>query len=214
MKKLTAILMTVGVVAGAGMGVPAMAENGTSFNVALTNNYMWRGYSLSNNSVALQAGADYTKDKLSLGVWGSNADFGVPNTQGVEIDLYGSYALTDKASIGAIYYYYNFPGATFYEINGGYDFGLAAATLSYSPDVAAGFPNLYVELGGSAEVGKSVNLDWHIGNYSGNGGTSYTDYLIGVSTAFSGVDVSASYVGASVSAPQTNQFVVSVGKTF
>jgi len=214
MKKLTAILIAAGVIAGAGVGAPVMAEEGTSFNVALTSNYMWRGLSLSNNSVAPQAGADYTKDKLSLGVWGSSADFGFPNTQGVEVDLYGSYALTDKASIGAIYYYYNFAGATFYEINGGYDFGLAAATLSYSPDLAAGLPNLYVELGGSTEVSKGVNLDWHIGSYSGNSGTSYTDYLIGVSTAFSGIDVSASYVSASVSTPQTNQFVVSAGKTF
>lgn len=202
MKKLTATLIAAGIIVGASPAV--MAEDGTSFNVAVTNNYMWRGFTQTTDGFAAQVGADMTSGQMSLGAWASNV------TGGTEIDFYGSYAINDKASVGAIYYYYTFAGANFYEINGSYDFGVASAGLSYNPD-APGANNIYLEVGGSTEISKGVNLDWHLGNASG--GTSVSDYSLGVSSAFSGIDVSAAYVN-NTGAGATGQFVVTAGKTF
>lgn len=202
MKKLTAILIAAGVIVGASPAV--MAEDGTSFNVAVTNNYMWRGMTQTANGVAVQAGADMASGQMSFGVWASNVD------GGTEIDLYGSYAIGDKASVGAIYYYYTFAGANFYEINGSYDLGVASVGLSYNP-AAGGANSIYLEVGGSTEVSKGINLDWHLGNASGD--TSVSDYLLGVSGAFSGIDVSAAYVNNTGAGAQ-GQFVITAGKTF
>lgn len=209
MKKLTAMLMAAGIVVGASPAV--MAEDGTSYNVAVTNNYMWRGATQTSNGVALQGGLDHTAGNMSFGVWASNVDFGTATTKGFEIDFYGSYAINDKASVGAIYYYYTDSGnAAFSEINGSYDFGVASAGLAYNLD-AGGGNSIYLEVGGSAEVSKGVNFDWHLGNASG--GTSVSDYSVGVSGAFSGVDVSAAYINNTGAGAQ-GQFVVTAGKTF
>ncbi len=196
MKKLTATFIAVGIIAGASPVV--MAEDGTSFNVAATSNYVWRGLTQTNDGAAVQAGADMTSGDLSLGVWASNV------VGGTEVDAYGSYAI-DKASVGAIYYYFTAGGST-YEVNAGYDFGIASAMVSYDP----GLSNTYLEVGGSTEVSKGVNLDWHVGN---NSTGSVTDYLLGVSGAFSGIDVSAAYASTTATGAQ-GKFFVTAGKTF
>lgn len=199
MKKLTASLIAAGLIAGASSAV--MAEDGTEFNVSATSNYMWRGWSQTDDGAAVQGGADYTSGDMSLGVWGSNV------AAGAEIDFYGSYAI-DKFSVGAIYYYYSDSGNTaFYEINGSFDFGVGAATVSYNPDDSS----TYIEVGGSTEVAKGVNIDWHVGNSSyANMGT---DYLIGASGSFSGIDLSAAYSGHADPGADGKIFV-SAGKTF
>ena len=206
MKILNKKLLALAVAGTLGMGsVSAMAEDGLSYNLAATNNYMWRGFTQTNNGAALQGGLDYASGKFSVGTWASNV------VGGTEIDFYGSYALTDKASLGAIYYYYTFAGANTYEVNGSYSFGPVDVMLSYNPDLPSGSNNVYLEAGGSTEISKGWNLDWHVGNASG--GTSIVDYLLGVSTSFSGLDASLAYANNNTAGAE-GQVVATISKSF
>lgn len=196
MKKLTAILIAVGVVAGAGVSIPAMAA-GPSMNVGFVSDYVWRGDTQSDNKIAVQGGMDWEKNKLSFGVWGSSLG---TTTPGAEVDFYGSYNL-GAVSVGAIYYYYPTAAAStnFYEINVGGDAGPVALMVSYNPDGGA----YYLEGGYSMEVSKGISLDLHVG-YEG----TTPDYSVGVSTSAGGVDLGVTYTNKSAGVA-----FVSVGKS-
>ncbi len=117
----------------------AQAQNASfSANLGITNNYMWRGVTQTDDDFAVQGGADVEfENGLSFGAWASNVDWGAGD---VEVDLYGSYAfpLTDMVtgSVGAIGYLYpdkpSCVDANFFEINGGVEFDLSPATIGGS----------------------------------------------------------------------------------
>ncbi len=79
-----------------------------SGNAAMTTNYLWRGWTYTNETPTGQAGLDFSNlfniEGLYAGTWGSGI------TAGSEVDLYGGYslALSDALSIdvGTIYYFY------------------------------------------------------------------------------------------------------------
>lgn len=84
---------------------------GTSANIGLTSDYVWRGVSQNNNDPALSAGLDYEAENgLYVGTWASNVQ---NDGKDVEIDLYGGYAGSVSGfgyDIGVITYQY--PSAT------------------------------------------------------------------------------------------------------
>jgi uncharacterized protein (TIGR02001 family) len=112
MKKLITAGLSA-LVAGAAPGIvsaegPLDAEN-FSANVGFTTDYIWRGETQTNNDPAIQGGFDWGYNGFYLGVWGSNADFGLGSN--VEIDYYGGYG----GEIGPFGYdllaiYYTYPG--------------------------------------------------------------------------------------------------------
>ena len=57
--------------------VSAQAEGPEfSANVALTTDYIFRGFSQTDEGAAIQGGMDMTWNIFYVGVWGSNLDFG------------------------------------------------------------------------------------------------------------------------------------------
>ena len=87
-----------------------------SANVALTTDYVFRGFSQTSENPAIQGGFDATYNIVYAGVWASNLDFGGgpfgQDIANIEIDYYGGIKpkwgkLT--FDIGGIYY--NYPGA-------------------------------------------------------------------------------------------------------
>jgi len=123
---------------------PAAAQ--FSANAALTNNYVWRGVTQSDERFAVQGGVDYDFGMgAAVGAWASTVDFN--DATDFELDLYGSYSgmITDMMGFtagGIAYLYPNQPGSTdynFFEIYGGLDFNLDPATVSgkiyYAPDI-------------------------------------------------------------------------------
>ena len=195
MKKLTSTLIAAGVIAGASMSAPAMAE-GPSANVGFVSDYIWRGDTQSDNKAAVQGGLDWEKDKLSFGVWGSS--LGSTYT-GSEIDLYGSYNFGPVA-VGAIYYYYDLAGGSFYEVNVGGDLGPVSLMASYNPDAST----YYVEGSYSYEMAKGVSLDLHAGQQQ----DATADYSVGISGSMGGLDLGATYANK-----DEGVFFVSVGKS-
>lgn len=88
------------------------AESATLFggtlsgNVSFATDYMFRGYTQTNQHPAIQGGVDWAHDSgLYFGAWGSNLDW----AGGVELDLYGGYTWEIGGisyDFGAVYFLY------------------------------------------------------------------------------------------------------------
>ncbi|MFK7886302.1 MAG: TorF family putative porin, partial [Gammaproteobacteria bacterium] len=87
----------------------ALAEN-WSANAAVSNNYIWRGLTQSENVAAVSGGIDYSAPSgWYAGTWASNVSYAPGDVFSYEHDLYFGYS----ASAGGIdydvgYLYYNY----------------------------------------------------------------------------------------------------------
>jgi uncharacterized protein (TIGR02001 family) len=193
-----------------------------SANLGVTNNYVWRGITQSDDDFAVQGGADVAFDNgLSAGIWASNVDWGVGD---IEVDIYGNYAipLADMVTgnIGVIGYLYpdqpSGAEANFVEFNAGVDFALDPITLSgdiyFSPDVA-GDTTWYFSGGASVPVGEMFGLYGSVGYYEWETGTDTFDYAIGASVSIQMFTLSAGYHGTDLAGDDGN-FVALLKVTF
>lgn len=129
-----------------------------SLNVALTSDYIFRGFTQTARTATGQAGFDLTWGKFYAGVWGSGLDFGNDFVSGKstargEVDLYAGFKPVwnnINFDFGVIYYAY--PGALdnrittvldreadYVELKAGisreiWKDGTLASTLFFSPD--------------------------------------------------------------------------------
>lgn len=78
----TAALLTAG--AASAQSTPEVA-----WNVGVVSDYVFRGYSQTNEDPALQGGVDATIGAFYVGAWASNVDFG--DDTDAEVDIYGGY---------------------------------------------------------------------------------------------------------------------------
>jgi len=207
MKKLTSSLIAAGVIAGASMSAPVMAE-GPSMNVGFVTDYVFRGVTQTDQTAAVQGGLDWEKDKFSYGVWGSA--FAV----GSEIDVYASYDF-GPVSVGAIYYWYPLvdklspTNLSTYELNVGGDVGPVSLMASLGEN-----SYYYLEAGYSAEIGKGATVDLHVGYTDpGGGGTTGVDYSVGVGGKFGGVDLGLTYASSPLDATAEGKVFLSASKS-
>lgn len=96
----------------------AQQEVDVAFNVVGTSDYVFRGFSQTDEEFAIQGGIDITVDNgLYAGAWASNVDFG--DGTDVEFDLYGGYRTEVSGfavDVGAVTYFYpNAPAAADYD---------------------------------------------------------------------------------------------------
>lgn len=102
---------------------PPPAEEGRkftySFNLAVTNDYIFRGFSQSERDAVPQGGVDIGWGMLYAGIWASGVDFGGPLAPGdgfdaqTEIDYYGGITPTwGPANFDFGVLYYTYPAAT------------------------------------------------------------------------------------------------------
>ena len=195
----------------------AVAE--ISGNVTIATDYRFRGISQTDRDPTIQGGFDYAHDSgLYAGIWASNLAF----AGSIEMDYYGGYAgnINDNIGfdVGVIYYDYpsdNQPSGAndleFWEIYGGLsgDVGPVSLSgkLSYSPDYFGETGDgVYTDLGASYGLPADFTLAAHFGyQYIEDGSVrdegffssdedSYTDWSIGVSRSWMGVDFDLSYI--------------------
>lgn len=152
---------------------PAQAESDWDFsgNVTLTNDYVYRGFTQTNEDFAVQGGLDLAHSSgFYAGVWASNLEFldgdvdefgAITNSSSLELDLYAGFAGDFSNSIfsydiGAIYYAY--PGDVagsnydFWEFGAtvSADMGFASASVGawFSPDFFGGIGDaIYIPVG-------------------------------------------------------------------
>jgi len=187
-----------------------------SATVAFTTDYTFRGLTQNDEEPAIQGSLDYSLpvgDKISLylGVWASNVDFNDSDEANTEFDWYGGFKYQiDKLSLDLGALYYTYPGAAssldydYYEIQAvaGYDFEVASlsASVNYTPENfgKSGYAEYY-KLAGEVPLQKGFNLIGHIGRQqidkeSVFGKPDYTDWGIGLSYDFKGVDIKLEYI--------------------
>ncbi|TAH42474.1 MAG: porin [Betaproteobacteria bacterium] len=196
----------------------AHAEETSPFtaNVGLVSDYAYRGWSQTDEKMALQGGFDYAHSSgLYAGAWGSNvswladADDKVSNS--LELDLYAGYKgkLGDFGyDVGLLQYYY--PGSYPKGFNSpntlegyvGVSWEFLTFKYSYAFTDLFGAKNSdgsqYFDLGASYEVMPGLKVAAHIGRQKIENGTSYNDWKLGVTKSLGGFDLGLHYVDTDV----------------
>ncbi len=193
----------------------AAEEHQFSANVAMTTDYVWRGFSQTDNHPAIQGGFDYAHSSgFYLGTWASNVESS-PNAAynydgaSTEVDIYAGWSGEIKGvsiDVGALRYEY--PGTDTkdnntneYHLGLGYDFGVASVgvTANYSDDYFGAGDTYYWDFGAEVPVGM-VTLAAHYGitDYDDdNKGDDYADWRIGASIEFKGFGFDLAYTETS-----------------
>lgn len=185
------------------------AESNFSWNAAITNDYVFRGVSQSNEDPALQGGLDYSFGDTGfyVGAWGSNVDFGSDGPD-IEVDAYVGYTtdLSDSWNLDVSVLRYSYLGSRdgygnidYNEFIGklGYN-KMFTGVLAYSNDYSnTGYKSLYYGLEGAFDVGNETTLNTTVGYtvIDGEAGfiNNYFDASVGVSHAFGPVTADLSY---------------------
>lgn len=162
----------------------------TSTSVAVTSDYVFRGFSQSDEGVALQAGSEISYNGFYGGLWGSTVDFG--DDTDAEVDLYGGY----RTSLGAIdfdfgaiaYFYVGAPAASDYDL---IEFKAAASTtfdsltlgasLYYSPDFfGVDEEAFYYEAKAAYELAGGWSISGAVGQQTLDVSDDYATWNVGV----------------------------------
>lgn len=176
-------------------------------NVGVSNNYLWRGLTQSNNEAQVSGGIDYANESgFYLGTWASNVQYASDDGYSYEHDVYLGYSGgDDDFSYDVGYLYYNYDDSQkfdFGEIYGTIGFGGFSASLYLlanaqqdepAPDLDYGFGQAYyLSLNYSLETEKGLGIGFHVGQHDGdwvdafngiavNGDASYMDYSVSLS---------------------------------
>jgi len=214
----------------AGMSGVVMAEDSPiSANVSLVSDYQYRGYSQTNENMAIQGGFDYAHDSgFYVGVWGSSIDW--LQKGGTEVDVYAGFsnAINDDWSydVGVLQYVY--PGgetsdgdsADTTEAYIGVSWKFLSFKYSYAFTDLFGIPDSdgseYYDLGADFDIGAGFALGAHVGRQKIEGGGSYNDWKIGVSKDFVGVTFGLDYVDTDIDNDDNGdeRVIFSVSKSF
>ena len=199
MKKLTTLALAGSLLAASSHAMAWESEDGNhsvSANVALTSDYVWRGYSQTDEEMAIQGGFDYGHSSgFYIGTWASNIDFNVVDTS-IEVDLYGGWATEINGwgiDLGLLQYFY--PGHSsfdFLEVYGVVSYSIVSASVNYSSDVygtdeTGVYYNLGLDYGFEEGAASGLGLKAGIGYYD------YDDFVFSVADTDSAVDY---YAGA------------------
>jgi uncharacterized protein (TIGR02001 family) len=191
---------------------PALAQDGGfgtfSGAVALTSDYVFRGFSQSDEKMALQPALNWTTEAgFHVNLWGSNVDFNDGGEADVEVDVTAGFAGSlDKLGydVGVIYYAYpGARGALNYDYVEGYatlTYDAEAATLTgsafYSPDFFGGLDDAVALQGGLAvPVIEGLTFDAQLGVQllKAASGADYLYWNAGLTYSFPWADVGLKY---------------------
>ena len=210
----------------------ATPDNVVSFNLGAVSDYRYRGISQSRLDPALQGGADYSHSPSGFyaGAWLSTIKWtkDAGGSGDLEVDLYagkkGEVVKDVSYDVGVLSYVYpsngldkvaGFADANTTEIYGQLGFGPAYIKYSHSLTNLFGFVDSknsgYLDLGANFEVAPGYTLGLHVGHQSvkNNSTYAYTDWKIGLSKEFVGINFGLSVLGTNA---QKNLYVTPVGK--
>ncbi len=201
----------------------AQAAVEVSGGVALTNNYLFRGVSQTENGMAVQGELTAAHESgLYASVWASSIGFGGGPDGNEGAGMEGNLLFGYASSVGDVEYdvgvmRYFYPGAdkkggeprlSYNEIYGSLSYEGITVGLNYSDDyyfetgkflyTYVGYEADLVEnLTGSVQVGYNKFFKTADAADFGlvNNDKSYIDYTVGVSYAYSGLDFGLAYVG-------------------
>lgn len=200
-----------------------------SGNVTMATDYVFRGYSQTNEKGAIQGGFDVDfGNGFYVGTWASNVDFGSEVT--TEMDFYGGYAFEVAEGVGLDLGFIQFiyPGdeaaLNYQEYVASLSVGDFSFGLVYSPDYLGdgGGDATVINFDYSLSLAEAISMDFHIGqtNTDEDGlvdeDDSYIDYMIGVNYDVADVTLSLAYYDTDVDqvAPNADgRYVFSISKS-
>lgn len=179
--KSTTRLATLAALAGCALAAPTQAGDLTA-NISVTNNYIWRGLSQTQNEAAVQGGMDYAADNgFYVGTWVSNVKYGPSDVYSYEHDVYAGYGFeTGNVSWDVGYLYYNYDGEAefdFGEVYGSVGFGGFSASLFVLTNTEADEGDgqefdaggtYYAAVDYGFEVGDGIEVGLHLGYHDGD----------------------------------------------
>lgn len=196
-----------------------------SGSITFVSDYMSRGFSWSAGSPAVQGDISYSHASgFYAGVWASSISdrsWGNIGTDGVEFDLSAGFAgeLGDFGyDLGAVRYIY--PGSQPTSAPDGTDstelyIGLSWNVLTFKYARDLDWDTNYYSLDASYPLAQDFSLDLGVGALDPDEGGNYTNWKIGVSTAYAELDFGLHYVDSDENGPNFDRTVVfSVGKSF
>lgn len=172
----------------------AQSQPEVAYNIGVVSDYVFRGFSQSDEDLALQGGIDVGVNGLYGGIWGSTVDFG-DGTDG-EVDLYAGYRTQLSGfdvDIGAVaYLYVGQPGAADYDY---VELKLAASravgpvtvgvVTYYSPDFfGVDEEAFYGEVKSSYALTPSLTASAALGHQSLDVNDDYATWNVGLTYAF------------------------------
>ncbi|MFT6920746.1 MAG: hypothetical protein ACJA2G_003399 [Cognaticolwellia sp.] len=179
----------------------------TSASVALSSDYMWRGYSQTDNEMAISGSFDVAHSSgLYAGTWASNVDFG--DSVSTEIDVYAGFGneIGDTGigyDVGVLRYIYpdSEPDYSWNEFYGSLSYSFFNVGVAYSNDVyGSDETGVYYSAGFDYDLPMAIALSAGVGYYDydtvvyGAGNPdSATDYHIGVSKDLAGFGFDLTY---------------------
>lgn len=213
-----------------------------SADVALTNDYVFRGISQSDAKPALQGtigyGYDFGPVALSLSAWGSNVEFNDGDQASVEIDYtldVGTSIFGDKVGINGGVIYYTYPGAAdslnydYLELYAAasFDVSILSTTvgLNFSPNYFGSSGDfLYPYVDFSIPLGKYLDFGVHAGynditDTAAFAQRSYWDFGVSLGANIAGVDLSLAYTDtdlteANCDSTACGSLIATVSKSF
>jgi uncharacterized protein (TIGR02001 family) len=180
MKKI--ILAASAAVAALAFAGSASAEGAFSYNLAVTSDYIFRGFSQTDGDPAIQGGVDYSNGIFYAGAWASNVSF----ANDYEVDIYGGVKPVYgdfTFDLGLITYQYGDDSLNSTEAKGAVTYALPKGTIG-----AAVYSNLdfddttYYEINASYPVTDKLTVSGAIGEQE-LGGLKYSTGNIGATYA-------------------------------
>jgi uncharacterized protein (TIGR02001 family) len=184
---MTAALLTAGT-------ARAQSAPEVAWNVGLVSDYVFRGFSQTNEDPALQGGVDAAFGSFYAGAWASNVDFG--DDTDAEVDIYGGYRGETGGfgfDVGVVGYgYVNAPDGADYdyvELKGAVSRAVGPATLGavvyWSPDFfGLDEEATYVEANASFAPADKWTVSGAVGHQSLDVNDDYATWNVGVGYAF------------------------------
>ncbi len=218
MKKLNALTISAAV-AGAIMSGSAAAE--LTGNIGLSNNYLWRGVTQTDDMAAISGGIDYSNESgIYVGGWVSNTDFtdSTVDNGTYELDVYFGYAGEAGSvayDVGYIAYIYPLDdGADFSEVYGGIEVAGFGLNVAYTVDTDWGGDDADLYYSGSYSFGLTdeLSLDLLVGKYDYDDAAAddYTHY----SAYLSKGDFSFGFEANDIDGDDDTRVVVAWGQEF
>lgn len=185
MKKTALLVGVISLATGLYSG-SALAVEGLSANAAVTNNYIWRGLTQTDNQAGVSGGVDYNaKSGFYAGVWASNVKYASANS---ELDLYAGYGFEVSEFVFDVgYLNYSYPAGEDLDFSEVYasvnwQFLTVGYNLLANSDAGGDFGDddyLFADL--SLDIDDGLALGFHIGSSSFDAGGDYTDYGVSLS---------------------------------
>ena len=207
-----AVLLTAG--AASAQEAPEVA-----WNLGVTSDYVFRGYSQTSEDPAIFGGVDVTAGSFYAGAWASNVDFG--DDTDAEFDIYGGYRTEVSGfavDVGVVgYLYVSQPAGADYdyaELKAAASRAFGPVTLGaavyWSPDFfGADEEATYVEANAAFSPAAKWTVSGAVGHQALDVNADYATWNAGVAYAFSdNVAIDVRYHDTDVTGPLSDDRVV------